>query len=183
MRAILVIDMLEDFFGEGRLKAVRQELTQRINVLTSRARTAGLPVIWVRQEFRDDLEDAFLVMRKKNIKITIAGTPGCKLLAELERADGDYEIIKKRYSAFFGTDLDQLLAELAVDELVLAGINTHACIRSAAIDAYQRDMEVTIPRECVSSWDAEHHDVTLRYLGRSIARVGDLDEVFPEPAT
>ena len=54
---------------------------------------------------------------------------------------------------------------------MLAGINTHACIRMAAIDAYQRDLDVVIPEDCVSSPDEEHHRVTLGYLGLEIAQV------------
>jgi maleamate amidohydrolase len=48
-------------------------------------------------------------------------------------------IIKKRYSGFYGTTLDETLARLAPDAIILAGINTHACIRTTAVDAYQRD--------------------------------------------
>jgi nicotinamidase-related amidase len=57
MKAVLVIDMLEDFFVDGRLKEVRRDLTARVNTLTYRARNANLPVIWIRQEFREDLEE------------------------------------------------------------------------------------------------------------------------------
>lgn len=171
MQAVLVIDMLEDYFRGGPLRAARATLTGRINALTAQARQAGVPVIWVRQAFREDLSDAFLIMRKKNIRITIAGTPGAQILEELQQAPEDHEVVKKRYSAFHGTDLDALLARLHVTELILAGINTHACIRMAAIDAYQRDYEVVIPKDCVASPDAAHHDVTLRYLGQEIAQV------------
>lgn len=182
MKALLVIDMLEDFFREGPLKAIRKELTERINTLTSRARSVGVLIVWVRQEFREDLEDAFLIMRKRNIKVTVVGTHGCENLVELKKAASDYEIVKKRYSAFYGTELDRLLSELNVTELLLAGVNTHACIRTTAIDAYQRDLEVTIPRDCVASYDIEHHDVTLKYLERNIAKVMNLDEVLRESA-
>lgn len=176
--AVLVIDMLEDFFRDGPLRTARGALTTRINTLTARARASGIPIIWVRQAFRDDLADAFLAMRRQGIRMTIAGTPGCQILAELRRTAEDFELVKKRYSAFYDTALDALLAELDATTLILAGVNTHACIRMAAIDAYQRDLEVVIPRECVASPDAEHHEVTLRYLGREIARVVSLEEVL-----
>lgn len=180
MKALLIIDMLEDFFKEGPLKAIRKDLTDRINTLASKARNMGISIIWVRQEFREDLKDAFLIMRKKKIRMNIIGTNGCKILAELKRVDSDYEIVKKRYSAFYGTGLDKLLSELNVTELFLAGVNTHACIRTAAIDAYQRDIEITIPLDCVASYDIEHHDVTLKYLGRDIAKIVCIDEALRE---
>src|SRR5690606_591882 len=130
----------------------------------------GQPVIWVRQEFAPDLSDAFLLMRKTGTKVTIAGTEGCELLPDLARLETDRVIVKKRYSAFFRTELDEVLAELGTRTLVLAGINTHACVRMAAIDAYQRDFDVIVAVECVASYDAEHHRVTLRYLEGGIAR-------------
>lgn len=177
MKALLIIDMLDDFFQEGVLQERRDELVKQINRLLAWARRECWAIIWVRQEFRDDLEDAFLAMRKNDIRITIAGTPGAQILPELDKRASDYEIVKKRYSAFFRTRLDDLLTELGVSDLILVGVNSHACIRTAAIDAYQRDLNVVIPCECVASNDLEHHDVTLRYLSREIARVQPLKEV------
>ena len=176
--AILIIDVLNDYFTTGLLKERRAALVANINQMAHEGRESGCPVIWVRQEFAPDLTDAFLGMRKSNIQITIAGTAGCQLLPELERKATDHEVIKKRYSAFFRTNLEDLLVSLNVTCLVISGINTHACVRMAAIDAYQRDYEVVIPRECVASWDQEHHDVSLRYLQGGIAQVQSLSEVF-----
>ena len=51
----------------------------------------------------------------------------------------EHRLSKKRYSAFFKTGLDQTLDLLKPVVLVLAGVNTHACVRMTAIDAYQRD--------------------------------------------
>lgn len=178
MKAVLVIDMLEDFFEDGHLKTARGELVRNINTLTEQAREKGTPVIWVRQEFKEDLSDAFLIMRKENISITIAGTKGSRILSELKRDPEDQEVVKKRYSAFFGTELDALLSGLGANELIMAGVNTHACVRTAAIDAYQRDLEVTIPVECVASNDPDHHDVTLEYLDGHIAVIVPLEEVW-----
>ena len=61
-------------------------------------------------------------------------------------------VIKKRYSAFFGTTLDELLRKLCAETLILTGVNTHACIRTTAIDAYQRDLGVIFASECMATW-------------------------------
>jgi isochorismate hydrolase len=110
-------------------------------------------------------------MRAKGVRITIAGTAGCRIDSDLTVDPSDMVIIKKRYSPFYGTSLDQVLADLKPDGLILAGINTHACIRMAAIDAYQRDWEVILAADCVDSYDPEHHDVSLRYMKGKIASV------------
>ena len=68
----------------------------------------------------------------------------------------------------------------AFDESVrlLAGFLTHACIRVTALDAYQRDYDVIIARDCVDTYDAAHEKVTLAYLSRYVARVLSNDELF-----
>jgi nicotinamidase-related amidase len=174
--AIFVIDMLNDCFGHAELDRMRVALCSSINQLTTFARTNGFPVIWVRQEFEPDLSDAFLDMKSENIRMFIKGTPGPLILDELERSDSDTEIVKKRYSMFYGTAIESLLQELDADPLVLAGVNTHACIRTTAIDAYQRDFQVIIVRDCVASKDLEHHEISLDYMNGGIARVMTLGE-------
>jgi nicotinamidase-related amidase len=175
--ALFVIDMLNDCFGHAELDRKRAALCSSINQLTALARARGFPVIWVRQEFEPDLSDAFLDMRRENVRMFIKGTPGPLILDELVRHDSEIEIVKKRYSIFYGTGLESLLRSLEADSLILAGVNTHACIRTAAIDAYQRDFQVTIVRECVASKDAEHHEMTLDYLGGGIATLVTLGEL------
>jgi hypothetical protein len=74
--ALLVIDMLLDYFRAGPLAEQRKALVDSLNLLLAEFRSRGLPIIWVRQEFREDLADAFLEMKSRKISITIAGTAG-----------------------------------------------------------------------------------------------------------
>lgn len=174
--ALIVIDMLNDFWV-NRDSARKKSLVGSINDLVATMRVHSHPVIWVRQEFEPDLSDAFEEMRKKQIHVTIKGTEGCQLLPGLAVAASDPIIVKKRYSAFFGTGLDGLLDRLGLDALILAGINTHACIRMTAIDAYQRDWPVTLALDCIDSYDREHHEVSLRYMRDKIASVRSNEEI------
>src|SRR5262245_3187262 len=109
--AVFVIDMLNDSFGHRELDRAREILCSSINELTAFARTNGFPVVWVRQEFEPDLSDAFLDMRRENIRIFVKGTVGAQILDDLVREDRDLEIIKKRYSMFYGTNIGSLLVE------------------------------------------------------------------------
>ncbi len=168
--ALIVIDVLNDFLARWPQES-RQRLTQSINDLTGIMREFAQPVLWVRQEFEPDLRDAFPEMRAKGIRTTIKGTPGCEIVPELAVGHADQVIVKKRYSAFYNTVLDETLARLKPDSLILAGINTHACIRMTAIDAYQRDWPVVLAADCIDSYDREHHEVSLRYMKGKIAGV------------
>ena len=165
---LIVIDMLNSFLDRWET-ARKQQLTQAINELVEILRSNSAPVLWVRQEFEPDLSDAFPEMRAKNIHINIKGTLGCQIVSELAVDPSDRVIVKKRYSAFFGTDLDNILAQLKPDALVLAGINTHACIRTTAIDAYQRDWPVVLAQDCIDSYDRPHHEITMNYLKDKLA--------------
>jgi len=167
---LVVIDMLHDFLESWEV-ARRQKLVSSINELVGSMRSSGHPIVWVRQEFEPDLRDAFREMKAKGISITIKGTQGCQIVPELAVAPSDLVIIKKRYSAFYGTPLDETLARLQPDAIILAGINTHACIRTTAIDAYQRDWNVILALDCIDSYDREHHEVSLRYMKDRMATV------------
>jgi maleamate amidohydrolase len=166
---LLVIDMQNDFL-DGWPPVARESLLRSTRDLVLLIRSHGYPVVWVRQEFEADLSDAFREIKSRGVSITIKGTAGCEIAPELPVAANDPVIVKKRFSAFFHTKLEGVLAELRPDTLILAGINTHACIRTTAIDAYQRDWPVIIASDCVGSYDEEHHAITLRYLQREIAR-------------
>jgi nicotinamidase-related amidase len=176
---LIVVDLLNDFFERSQVLAEqRGRLATATNALTRGVREAGLPVIWVRQELEGDLSDAPLDQRDRHLRMLMAGTSGCELLPELVCGPGDRVVIKKRYSAFFGTDLDRVLAALHPERLIVCGINTHACIRTTVIDAYQRDYRVIVATDAIGSTDTEHHDVTVRYLDGKMARFLSNAEIF-----
>lgn len=174
---LIVIDMLHDF-----LDPWDQERCSRLigntNRLVAAFRASTLPVLWVRQEFEPDLSDAFLEMRDKQIPITVKGTRGAQIHDGLAVEPSDTMVVKKRYSAFFQTDLDAVLTDLKVTAPVLAGVNIHACIRMTAIDAYQRDMRVLLAADCIDSHDSEHAQVSLQYMEGKIAAVMRNDQII-----
>ncbi len=168
--ALMVIGLTNDFLASWETKR-RARLIAATNDLVAHFRGKTRPVIWVRQDFKDDLSDAFLEMRDRNVKLNIIGTAGAELDPRLETGEDDVTIVKKRYSPFFGTNLDVVLLEKGIGSLVIAGINTHACVRMAAIDAYQRDMRVNLASEAIDSYDEDHARVSLSYMDGKMVRV------------
>ncbi len=67
-----------------------------------------------------------------------------------------------------GATLDQILGAMDLDRMTLAGVNTHVCIRTTAIDAYQRDIRVVLATECIDSQDPEHAHVSMAYMDKKI---------------
>jgi len=167
---LLVIDMLNDFLGTWPA-AQRKQLCDAMRELVQMMRDNDQPIVWIRQEFSPDLTDAFPEMRARDIRITIRGTPGSEIVPELVVAPSDLTIVKKRYSAFFGTTLDGLLDRLDPQALIVAGVNTHACVRMTAIDAYQRDRSVILAADCIDSYDRKHHEISMEYMSDKIAEI------------
>lgn len=175
--ALLIIDMVHDFLDDWDA-ARKRKLVASTNELIGAMRGRDCSIIWVRQEFEPDLRDAFSEMRAKGIRVTIKGTKGCQIIPDLDVRASDTVIVKKRYSAFFGTNLDEALKTLLPDSIIVAGINTHACVRATAIDAYQRDWKVVLALDCIDSYDLEHHQVSLNYMKHKIAAVMTNQEIL-----
>jgi nicotinamidase-related amidase len=79
------------------------------------------------------------------------GCLGASIIKELAPGDDDYFVLKPTHAGFFGTPLDQLLAELGAKTLILTGISAHQCILFTANEAYLRDFKLIIPRDCTAA--------------------------------
>jgi len=174
MTALIILDLLEDFFDtslwpKSEIPAARTRLVENTNALSATCRAAGMPVLWFRQEFREDLSDAFPHMRKNGLRYTIAGTPGCELLAELRVTSTDHVLLKSRFSGFYQTTLEVELQRLDVHSVILAGITTAWCVRCTAADAYQRDLEVMIAADCVAAFTGQAHREAVAAMDGYIA--------------
>ncbi len=159
---LIVIDLVQDYFNpalwpNSHLPESRQRLVTATNELAALFRARDFPIIWFRQEFAPDLSDAFLHVKHSGKPYAIRGTAGCQLLPELQVAPEDCILVKKRYSAFFQTELDVVLGQLQPHMLVLAGITTAWCVRSTAVDAYQRDYCVLLAQDAMAGFTERDH--------------------------
>lgn len=94
------------------------------------------------------------------------GTKGAEVIVELTPRPEDIVIRKRRFSGFYGTDLDLSLRERGIERLVIAGTLTDICVYHTAVDAVQRAYEVVIVRDGVSALSPEEHEFALRQMGR-----------------
>lgn len=165
-RALVVIDMIEDFAHEGGALYCGPSMGRIIPVIQrelARARAAGEPVIYLTDNhLPDDAE--FKVFPPH----AIVGSEGAEIIREVAPEDADDVIPKRRYSGFFGTDLDITLREKAVDTLRLVGDCTNICVLYTAADARNLGYAVEVVREGVTSFDEEAHLDALRELEKTL---------------
>ncbi len=181
--AVILIDLQKDFFrieykDQALADRVARDLVQNINRLLDASRECHIPVFLLVTSFKADGSDRNLRMKDMAVAICLKGTDGEALIPGLNTNDADIFIQKTRYSAFFNTSLHEELQSRGIDTLILAGVNTHACVRTSAVDAFMRDYRVFIPEECVASYDLAYHETTLDYLAKRIGMVLDLDEMI-----
>lgn len=175
---LIIIDMQKDFFRKEELEKQKKELVCNINDLILEFRKHKKPIIWIKQVWKPDLSDAHLGNKKSGAKIVIEGTEGSELLDGLDFQESDYFVVKKKYSGFFKTNLNEILKKVKPDNLIVCGINTHACVRTTVIDAYQRNYEVIVAKDCVGSYDQEHHEVSMKYFSPTISQIKSNKEII-----
>ncbi|NPV80496.1 MAG: cysteine hydrolase [Firmicutes bacterium] len=163
---LLVIDMLNDFIDPRGALYVGDEAREVVGPIrrrVERARREGIPVIYVCDRHLES-DPEFRMFPKH----CVTGTWGAEVVAELAPGPEDRVIPKRRYSAFFQTDLDLTLRELGVGRLVIAGVCTNICDLYTAADARMLNYEVVVPRDCVASFDRAAHDFALSEMERTL---------------
>lgn len=133
------------------------------------ARAKGMPVFFIKRCYREDGSDVettrYRAWRMAGGGMS-PGSPGFQAPEELSPQEGDYTIIKPRWSAFFQTELDLLLRRLDIKTLVLAGTTTPNCIRTTCYDANALDYNVVILSDCTSSQTEEIQKSNLEDMKR-----------------
>ena len=188
--AVLVIDVQNDFCDDAGVHGCRGSDLQSVQAiigpterLLEEARRRGVPVIFVRTH-HDRWSDRESYYLRDSPMGTLhhlqPNAPGSEFYRLSPRPD-EYVLTKRRYSAFFGTELDILLRNLGTKKLILAGVATNVCVETTARDACMRDFDVVVVRECVAAYSEAAHNAALANLDHHFGRVVALDEVAPHP--
>ena len=177
--AVLVIDMQNDFVEEDASTKCKnaKEIVEPIKILLDNARMKRIPIVYTLELHRADGID-FGIELEKESKHCLEGTRGAEIVEELLPRKGDYVVTKRRFSAFFETDLEILLNGLDVDTLVVTGVATEVCVRATCQDAKQKDYHVIVPRECVAGTTVEAHEASLRDIQDFLGEIVPLQDVF-----
>ena len=147
--ALLLLDVINDleFPGGGRLVRYAVPMARRLARLRARAKRAGIPVIYVNDNYGRWQSD----FRRLTARCRREGVRGKPIVELLAPADDDYFVLKRKHSGFFSTTLEVLLAYLGARTLVLTGIAGDICVLFTANDAYMRDYRLVVPADCVAS--------------------------------
>lgn len=166
--ALVVIDITRDSLLPPETSGIAlvgaPEAVENSRRVVAAARQAGLPVIFVQELHRRDKVDFGRELDGAEGVHCLEGEPGAQFLDNLQPLPNEYYVPKRRYSAFFGTDLEILLKGLKAETLILVGFLTDVCIHYTGVDAHQHDYHIRVVRECVAGSSRAAHDASLNAL-------------------
>jgi nicotinamidase-related amidase len=184
--AMIVVDMLKDNLKESSRNPYFQEgraIIPNLQKLLGESRKRGFPIIFACDSF---LKDDFIFKGRMKVH-SLRGTKGAEVMDELKPEATDIILPKRRFSAFFKTDLDQTLRVLGVDTIVVMGVTTEVCVLMTVMDGLSHDFSVILLEDCSASRSKEFHQECL-HLYRDFAlypllRIMTLEEFLKEASS
>ena len=130
-----------------------------------KARTCNIPIIFIQEIHRANLVDFGRELDGVEDVHCLDNNPETDLAREqMGFVEGDYHIQKRRYSAFFGTDLEILLRGLKVETLILVGGLTDVCVHYTFVDGHQSDYFCRVVEDCVAGSSVAAHQASLNAM-------------------
>jgi nicotinamidase-related amidase len=148
--AIIIVDMLKDNLKDNPRNLYYQEgkeIIPNLQRLIEGGRKKGFPIIFACDSF---LEGDFIFRSKMKVH-SLRGTRGAEVIDDLRPEPTDMILSKRRFSAFFKTDLDQTLRTQGVDTIVVTGMTTEVCVLMTALEGLCHDFSVIILENCTVS--------------------------------
>ncbi len=162
MKALVIVDMLDDFVTGALANPDAQHIVEPLSRLLGHARANEGWVVVFSSDAHDPSDPELRVWGPH----ALAGTPGAEVIPELAPQPGPRELVstKRAYGAFEGTGLDEWLKARGVDEVVLTGQHTHICVRHSAYAALVNGYRLTVPRDGVCCFEGVDAAAALEYL-------------------
>jgi nicotinamidase-related amidase len=175
MRALIIVDMLNDFVDGKLANPKAQAIIGPLQRLLEHARDDGWVVVFSNDAHQPD--DPELRVWGEH---AMAGTREAEVIPQLAPLESEIVSPKRVYGAFDFTGLDEQLKQLGVDEVVITGQHTHICVRHSSYGALIRGYTISIPRDGVCGFEGVDEDEALAYLqmayGAAITTVDELVE-------
>ncbi|NCD25934.1 MAG: cysteine hydrolase [Deltaproteobacteria bacterium] len=164
--ALLIIDMQHDFAVPGgacEVAGAHATIPVIRRVLT-RFRELEWPVLHIVREYRADGSDVEICRQEAFDKrpMVVPGTQGCRIAPGLEPVDGEYRVVKQRFSAFMFTELDLILRRKGVTRLAVTGTQLPFCLRATLFDGLSLGYEMLLLTDATSSKTPDIHHANIR---------------------
>lgn len=185
MSALLLQDLQNELIKGSRpvVPLSGAELIANCQKLLAKARTVGMPVIYVRVARRPDLRDAprpplGAPAGAGGAPSLIEGTAGAEVVAELAPHPEDVVVTKHTTSPFHSTDIGVYLRRFGISTLILTGYSTTGVVEGTLRDARDQDYDCVVVRDCCAAATAQEHETCMELVFPRMAWVASVDEVI-----
>ena len=160
--ALVLIDVINhfEFPDSAMVLGNAMPMAPRLVRLKDRCRRAGIPAIYVNDNFGQWRSDAKSMVQR----CLGSGCPGKPFVEQIKPDDEDYFVLKPMNSAFFQTPLEILLRYLGSTALILTGLATNSCIVCSAHDARMRGFKLYVPSDCCAARSAREHRQAIEHM-------------------
>ena len=160
--ALLLIDVINDFeFPRGdELFRRALPIAPKIAKLKQRARSAGIPVVYVNDNFgrwRSNFQQIVAHCLSEKVR-------GRRFVQQMTPDEQDYFVLKPKHSGFYQSPLELLLKSFGTKRLILTGLSTNSCVLFTAADAYMRGVQLLVPSDCVAACSDQEHDCAMEQM-------------------
>ncbi|WP_143194065.1 isochorismatase family protein [Micromonospora sp. CB01531] len=175
--AVIVVDFQQTYTRTWRSASLAP--VQATAVLLAAAREQGVPVFYTYMGYDPEAPDAGVWgMKAATLVENVRGSWGCEIDQLIAPVDGDVVLEKRAPSSFFNTDLQQRLAALSVDTLVVCGTSLSGCVRATVVDGLSHNYRVLVPRDCVADASGPSMRASLNDIDTKYGDVISLDEAI-----
>jgi nicotinamidase-related amidase len=159
---LLLIDVINHFeFPDGaRILRHAAAIAPNLARLRQRARAAGIPTIYINDNFGDWRSDASSLLSR----CLRPEAPGRSFVEQIKPGPEDYFVLKPMHSAFYQTPLDVLLRHLGASSLIFGGLTTNSCILCSVHDANMRDYKIIVAANCCAARSGREHTRALEHI-------------------
>jgi ureidoacrylate peracid hydrolase len=186
--ALIVVDVQNDFCHEDGSSAknartlgdgLQRAMIPTLNGLIKEARQAGLPVIFIQTTHSPESDSPVWSERRQEREhyTCLDGSWGAEFYG-VSPLPQDTIVNKHRYSAFTGTNLDDLLKEKHISSVIVTGVVTGVCVESTAREAFWRDYFAVVVSDCCGASTRAAHEEALDRMSRSFATIARADEII-----
>jgi acyl-CoA reductase-like NAD-dependent aldehyde dehydrogenase/nicotinamidase-related amidase len=164
--ALLLVDLQRDFLAASGLQPIEDILIARAATLLEACRRSRVPVIHIWTTIHHDKDHRLPHWKESRRWLCVAGTAGHQPPAKLQPLNGEAVVHKTGFNPFVNCQLDAALKRFNCDSVILAGLHSHACVRTAAVECLERGLRVLIAEDAVASNDPIHAAATRRWLAQ-----------------
>lgn len=162
--ALIVIDIQKEF-GDKLPQGFNREIFVKNSLkVIKRFREEEKPIIFFREVHRKQKVDYGRELDGDEGIHCLEGTKDADYIDEIKPLDNEYQMIKRRYSCFFATDLDILLRGLKIKTLYIIGMLSDVCVHYTCADAHQYDFHLKVIQDAITGSSLKAHKAAMEAI-------------------